>query len=350
MGVFAITPVAWGLTWPQNGPMELQPSLEPSVCVPAAWNSRFVSLFRTTVPERAAAFCAGMYGPNSLQLQSGRSLDMSIQGFEFSNLHLGAIRHGAPTVTRVYDRHPFWVFSYLRSGQVDRAGIRFSAGDAAVSMPGDTYELRMSADAEIINLRVTQQDLAAACQALGGPAVTETPQFSRRVPAGSPVSSALLRVMGRLAGTPNYPLRAAQRLERSLQEAALFELLLAWPNSHQGRMDQPASLPASTRRAREFIHARAGELPTVADVAAAGGVSVRALTRGFEKHLGTSPLQYMLELRLQGVRSDLSAAGDGASVTDLALKWGFAHLGQFAARYRQRFGESPRDTLRRAGG
>ena len=115
-------------------------------------------------------------------------------------------------------------------------------------------------------------------------------------------------------------------------------------------MDQPASLPASTGRAREFIHARAAELPTVADVAAAGGVSVRALTRGFEKHLGTSPLQYMLELRLQGVRSDLSTAADGTGVTDLALKWGFAHLGQFAARYRQRFGESPRDTLRRAGG
>ena len=334
--------------------MDPQPSLEPSVYAPAgppaAGNSRFVSLFQTTVPERAAAFCAGMYGPNSLQLQSGRSLDMSIQGFEFANLHLGAIRHGAPTVTQVYDRHPFWVFSYLRSGQVDRAGIRFSAGDAAVSMPGDTYVLRMSADAEIVNLRVTQQDLAAACQALGGPALTEMPQFSRRVPAGSPVSSALLRVMGRLAGTPNYPLRAAQRLERSLQEAALFELLLAWPNSHQGWMDHPASLPASTRRAREFIHDRVADLPTVADVAAACGISVRALTRGFEKHLGTSPLQYMLELRLQGVRGELSAAVDGASVTDLALNWGFAHLGQFAARYRQRFGESPRDTLRRAGG
>lgn len=324
------------------------------VCEPAAEplcaGSRFVPLFETTEPQRAAAFCSAMYGPNSTQLQSGRSLAMSMRGFEFANLHMGAIRYGAPTVIQAHDRQPFWVFSYLRSGQVERDGLRFVAGDAAMTVPGDTYELRMSADAEIVNLRVTPQDLAAAYQALVGSAFSATPQFGLRAPAGGPVSSAVLRVMSHLCATPAYPQQAARRLERGLQEAALFELLLAWPNSHQGRMDQPAALPASTRRARDFIHACIDEMPSIADVAAACAVSVRALTRGFEKHLGTSPLQYMLELRLQGVRNDLAAARDGASVTDLALKWGFNHLGQFAARYRQRFGESPRDTLRSGGG
>jgi AraC-like DNA-binding protein len=35
-------------------------------------------------------------------------------------------------------------------------------------------------------------------------------------------------------------------------------------------------------------------------------------------------------------------------VTAVALRWGFGHLGQFAADYRARFGELPSETLRRA--
>ncbi len=33
-------------------------------------------------------------------------------------------------------------------------------------------------------------------------------------------------------------------------------------------------------------------------------------------------------------------------MTDIATKWGFGHLGRFAAAYRARFGESPSHTLR----
>jgi transcriptional regulator GlxA family with amidase domain len=33
-------------------------------------------------------------------------------------------------------------------------------------------------------------------------------------------------------------------------------------------------------------------------------------------------------------------------VTDVALRWGFAHFGRFSGAYRARYGLSPRDTLR----
>jgi transcriptional regulator GlxA family with amidase domain len=38
------------------------------------------------------------------------------------------------------------------------------------------------------------------------------------------------------------------------------------------------------------------------------------------------------------------------SVTAAALECGFSNLGEFAGKYRQRFGENPSETLKRALG
>jgi transcriptional regulator GlxA family with amidase domain len=74
-------------------------------------------------------------------------------------------------------------------------------------------------------------------------------------------------------------------------------------------------------------------------------VSLRTLSAGFQACHGTSPMRWLREVRLQGAHADLSRA-DG-SVADIALRWGFAHFGRFAAEYARRFGQSPSRTLRR---
>ncbi|MFJ9009929.1 helix-turn-helix domain-containing protein [Streptomyces canus] len=42
------------------------------------------------------------------------------------------------------------------------------------------------------------------------------------------------------------------------------------------------------------------------------------------------------------------AAPGTTTVTEVAHVWGFVHLGRFARRYRERYGESPSQTLRAA--
>jgi AraC family ethanolamine operon transcriptional activator len=62
-----------------------------------------------------------------------------------------------------------------------------------------------------------------------------------------------------------------------------------------------------------------------------------------------SPKQYLLTVRLHGVRRALSDAGFRATtVTDVATDHGFFELGRFAASYREAFGEAPSETLRAA--
>jgi AraC-like DNA-binding protein len=51
---------------------------------------------------------------------------------------------------------------------------------------------------------------------------------------------------------------------------------------------------------------------------------------------------YLRAIRLQGAREDLTnARGRDLRVTDVAMRWGFEHLGRFALAYRDFFGELP---------
>jgi transcriptional regulator GlxA family with amidase domain len=74
---------------------------------------------------------------------------------------------------------------------------------------------------------------------------------------------------------------------------------------------------------------------------------VRALQEGFARELGMPPLAYLRQVRLDRAWADLVQAEPTATtVAEVALRWGFAHLGRFSAAYSQRFGEYPKDTLR----
>ncbi len=100
-------------------------------------------------------------------------------------------------------------------------------------------------------------------------------------------------------------------------------------------------------RAREFMIRKAREAPAIKAVLEEVGVSERTLRRAFSEHVGVSPKSYLLAQRLNGVRATLRETGrQRARVTDVAERWGFNHMGQFAAHYRRQFGELPSHTDR----
>ena len=91
------------------------------------------------------------------------------------------------------------------------------------------------------------------------------------------------------------------------------------------------------------------ELPlTVSELCLKVGVSAPTLYRSFQEQFGVSPKQYIQVRRLCGVRQQLLSADGTAIIADAANKWGFWHMGQFAADYRQHFCELPSETLARA--
>ena len=100
-------------------------------------------------------------------------------------------------------------------------------------------------------------------------------------------------------------------------------------------------------RVDTFLRDNLGEAVTMSHLSRVAGVSERTLRAAFHHIVGVSPKQHIIRQRLQAARDALLAAVPGsATVTDIAMSYGFFELGRFAGRYRHTFGEMPSWTLR----
>jgi AraC family transcriptional regulator, ethanolamine operon transcriptional activator len=99
------------------------------------------------------------------------------------------------------------------------------------------------------------------------------------------------------------------------------------------------------------INDRPEDIFTVGDLCRIAKASERTLHYAFTERFGLAPAHYMKARRLNGARNDL-CRGDEClmKIADVANKWGFWHLGQFAKDYQNWFGELPSDTYARSHG
>ncbi|MEU6841679.1 helix-turn-helix transcriptional regulator [Streptomyces sp. NPDC046716] len=93
------------------------------------------------------------------------------------------------------------------------------------------------------------------------------------------------------------------------------------------------------------LHRGAPGRGPVVEIARAARVSVRALQLAFRRHLETTPMRYLREVRLQYAHEELREAVPGQGVTSVSARWGFSTPSRFATLYRQRFGFPPVQTL-----
>ncbi|CAN3128434.1 AraC family transcriptional regulator [Mycobacterium sp. smrl_JER01] len=137
-----------------------------------------------------------------------------------------------------------------------------------------------------------------------------------------------------------------------VEELVMSSLLHLQPSNYHADVTQPS--PPDPRRtviqqAMDYIDDHLAERITMDSLSAAVHMSVRSIQQGFRSELGMSPMAFVRERRLERVHEELTDAipSDGVTVTAVAERWGFHHLGSFAVEYRKRWGEAPSETLRR---
>jgi AraC-like DNA-binding protein len=133
-----------------------------------------------------------------------------------------------------------------------------------------------------------------------------------------------------------------------LAEAVLNGFLLVTSHSHSVALHEPPppGRPSAVRAAVDLMEADPGAPLTVSAMAQYAGVSVRTLQNAFRRHMGTTPLGYLRDVRLRRAHEDLREADpSGESVAGVARRWGFGHTGRFAAAHAAKYGETPLKTL-----
>ncbi|QYY33542.1 helix-turn-helix domain-containing protein (plasmid) [Cupriavidus pinatubonensis] len=100
-------------------------------------------------------------------------------------------------------------------------------------------------------------------------------------------------------------------------------------------------------RCRKYMQANPSQPVGVLELCSLARVSRRTLQIAFLDVTGVTPYVYLRTMRLSLVRRLLrQTSADRVQIRDAAARWGFVHMGRFAADYNRMFGYLPSETPR----
>lgn len=142
----------------------------------------------------------------------------------------------------------------------------------------------------------------------------------------------------------NVRLKSNEMLLRTIMQK-LFENL---KNGELSTKRHSPAMPRHMKVAIDYMVANILMPIAIDDIAAAAGVSVRALQLAFQQFKDTTPLGYLRHLRMQHARAELTAKGGSElTIATIAKRWGFSNAARFSALYQRTFGETPKETRER---
>lgn len=310
--------------------------------------------YATEDPDAAHEFLNSRYASYRVMLHHrGENFRFDLTGRSAGEIVLAHVRHSAGG-TATSDPLGHLMFLAVCEGTLEvtagREQVRSGRGGALLYPIGtpfaptwDRFSICM------LNLPLTVVAEQAAAQS--GIAAGDL-----RFEAMTPLSPAMTRYWRSTVGMVNRELAAPDSaMVHPLVQASTLAMLAAaalscFPNTAMTACHQPGPgrvAPAALRRAVAYIEGHAGQPITVSEIAAAAGVSARALQHAFKQQHDTSPLGYLARVRLERAHLDLQAGDQTrATVTTIAHRWGFTNPGRFATAYRQAYGVNPSHTLR----
>lgn len=139
------------------------------------------------------------------------------------------------------------------------------------------------------------------------------------------------------------------RLWRGVFNADLASLLMRIisKESSTPQLTGPMSRTAAMNRAVRILSDHDQFPINIEALCTMVGASWATLQRAFAEEFGVTPSSYIKSRRLSAVQTELIKRGPDAMICNVANRWGFWHMGSFAADYRKQFGELPSETLKR---
>jgi AraC-like DNA-binding protein len=319
---------------------------------PLAASPRTIVTSANTLDEAGAALTEA-YSDVTVGLPaSQRRLRMRLTTFTAPELALGDLELTSSVVRSAH--FPWFAVCLPVRGEVrvstDRATAVVADHRAAIVAPGDPVRVEyLSPRCHMRTLLVERSAVEAELSAMLGRTVVRPLSFEPTVEhnSGDPLGRSL-RLLSSEVRDPEG-LATVPAMAPRLVRLVIAGVLTSCRHNYSAELTRPASAlgPKPIRDAINAIDAHPELITTVADIAAAVGLSVRALDAGFRRHVGIPPMRYLRKVRLARVHRDLLDADPSRdTATSIAHRWGFVHYGRFCAEYRGVYGRSPSESLR----
>jgi AraC family transcriptional regulator, ethanolamine operon transcriptional activator len=230
-------------------------------------------------------------------------------------------------------------------------GTSFGPSDILVASPESRIELASQPGFGIASVSFSEQDFQRAARLRGGSSTFDQRKCVLvRLPSALAARSIRTTIRTIISAVSPHPPGSRTHKGEQPNRVDLLNLIVdavsggALLDSSKTNTERAQALD----QAISVIKERPAEVLTVAELRRLSGASERTLHYAFVERYGMPPARFMKACRLNGARKDLSGVDSLAvKVSDIANKWGFWHLGQFAKDYRLWFGELPSETCRR---
>ncbi|PVX85650.1 AraC family transcriptional regulator [Paraburkholderia unamae] len=312
-------------------------------------------LLRTMDIAEAHAVVAGLYAPFDWSLSRNRrrgSHPVSVHAVRSGSLNVATLAYGHEVDIRPDHVGCGLLVTTVLAGEVSQTWRdgRYAGGTAGqifLTSNDNRPTFHYSASAEVLKVSLPQQKIDALCWQWMGRRGTSPVRFCLpKVESGA--SRPWLLLLDYLIRNLDAPPETQTLLSERIEELLILHLLANVTHNYSDRVLHAATTTREYRRARSFVEDHLCESLTLADIARAAGCSIRSLTRAFQLAGDVSPMRFLQELRLQRIHSALCHGTEThVTIADIALHWGFGHVGEFNRQYRIRFGESPSQTRER---
>lgn len=283
-------------------------------------------------------------------------VDTALHRIAINDVSVILLRYGAPVKIEPTRPGTYYIVQIPLGGQAQvRCGptqLEVDPDNGIVLSPNAGVVLEWAPQCEQILIKIPVATVERVWRSVSDRPLRHAPEFHLPFRADDAAGMGLTQCLDyALRETARAPQTVAGRsLITRLEELLVLKLLDTQPHDRSDDLIHRGGgiVPRHVRAAEEFMLDHLDEPITVRDMADHAGVSVRTLNQVFRDFRRTSPIAELRDLRMDRARAQLSAAEPGTRVADVARKWGFRHLGRFAAAYRARFGESPGETLAKA--
>lgn len=219
-------------------------------------------------------------------------------------------------------------------------------GELLLINPDDPVDLTYSEDCEKFILRVPVRLLEGICAEQRWHRPEPGVRFLRNHYQLDELDGfvSLLAMICQEAEVPD----SLQRVQGHYSQIVASKLLsLMSTNINRECLGSPS---VSLERILDYIERNLKRDLTSEGLADQARMSQRSLYSLFDRQLGSTPKRYIRQRKLERIHACLSdPACPVRNLTEVALDWGFLHLGRFSESYRLQFGELPSETLKRRG-